>query len=103
MDRNDTRPNQPADSTSLPPDLHEAAMALSPAQRAQLADDLLGSLEELDDEPEGESKKEVEAAWAEEIRRRVEAYDRGELETISLEEFQARMEPYLNGLREQMR
>lgn len=76
-------------------------MALSPVQRAQLADELLGSLEDFEDEPE--PRDEVEAAWAEEIRRRVEAYDRGELETISLEEFQARMEPYLNGLRERIR
>ncbi len=54
---------------------------MSPADRAAIAAALLRSLDEgPDDEPEA-----VEAAWAEEIRLRVQALDAGTAKTLSPE------------------
>lgn len=58
-------------------ELESAVLALPRAERARLAQRLLASLEE---EPE------VEAAWRDEVRRRLEAYRAGEEATISREE-----------------
>jgi putative addiction module component (TIGR02574 family) len=60
-------------------DIEEQARALTPDERAKLAEALLESLR---DTPIGE----IEAAWDREIESRVAAYDRGELETISAED-----------------
>ena len=59
-------------------ELEHQARALSPEERARLADVLLESLR---DAPFAE----IEAAWNLEIEKRVAAYDRGELETFSAE------------------
>lgn len=59
-------------------ELEHQARALSPEERARLADVLLDSLR---DSP----LTEIEAAWDLEIENRVAAYDRGELETFSAE------------------
>ena len=64
-------------STTLK-ELEHQARALSPEERAQLADVLLESLR---DAPVAE----IEAAWDLEIEKRVAAYDRGDLETFSAE------------------
>ncbi len=64
-------------STTLK-ELEHQARALSPDERARLADVLLESLR---DAPFAE----IEAAWNLEIEKRVAAYDRGELETFSAE------------------
>jgi putative addiction module component (TIGR02574 family) len=56
---------------SLLKDLEESARALSPEDRATLAESLLESLHL--------PVAEVEEQWAEEIGRRVAAFDRGEL------------------------
>lgn len=53
--------------------------ALAPDDRARLIDLLLAS---LDDGP----RAEVEAAWAAEVDRRLDAYDRGEVHAIDGEE-----------------
>ena len=55
-------------------ELREHLMQLPPHDRIQLAYEMLESVEEdeLDDDPE-----EVEAAWTEEIKRRIDAYDSG--------------------------
>ena len=50
------------------PDITSAALNLPPDQRAQLAQQLLAS---LDRDPE------IEAAWDEEVRRRVAAWEAG--------------------------
>ncbi len=67
-------------------DLESAALALPAAERARLADRLLASLAE-----DGE----VEEAWAEEIRRRLEAYRNGKIESVParqvIEELRARL------------
>jgi putative addiction module component (TIGR02574 family) len=60
-------------------DLVERARSLEPEDRVRLVELLLDTLQE-------EPAADVEAAWAEEIRRRVEAYERGEVETYSAEE-----------------
>lgn len=60
-------------------DLANRARSLGPEDRVRLVELLLDSLH---DEP----VVEVEAAWEEEIRRRVDAFERGEVETYSAEE-----------------
>jgi putative addiction module component (TIGR02574 family) len=55
------------------------AMSLPPDQRARLADQLLESLAEKIDPA-------IEEAWAVEIERRMDAYERGETTAISAAE-----------------
>lgn len=52
-----------------------AALALPPGARAMLADHLLVSL----DAP---NQKQIDAAWADEIERRIREIDEGKVETI---------------------
>ena len=52
-----------------------AALALPPGTRAMLADHLLESL----DAP---NQKEIDAAWADEVERRIREIDEGKVETI---------------------
>lgn len=68
-------------STSIE-DLAAQAIALSPADRARLADLLIASLPEGDD-------PEVEAAWDQEIQRRVEAIGSGEARLVPASEVHA--------------
>jgi putative addiction module component (TIGR02574 family) len=58
--------------------IEEQAKALSAEERAKLAESMLESLHA--------PVSEVEAAWAEEIERRVAAFDRGELPTYAAED-----------------
>jgi putative addiction module component (TIGR02574 family) len=60
-------------------DLVERARSLEPEDRVRLVELLLDTLHE-------EPAADVAAAWEEEIRRRVESYERGEVETYSAEE-----------------
>lgn len=60
-------------------ELEQQAQALTPEERARLAEVLLESLQ---DAPIAE----IEAAWDREIEQRVAAYDRGELQTFSAED-----------------
>ena len=55
------------------------AKELVPEERAQLAEELLASLQE-------HATAEVEAAWDDEIRRRVAEYERGEAKLVSAED-----------------
>jgi len=59
-------------------DLEEQARALSPEERAKLAEALLESLHEA-------PLAEIEQAWEREIEERTAAYDRGELPTFDAE------------------
>ncbi len=59
-------------------EIEEQAHSLSAEDRAKLAESLLESLRP--------SVAEVETAWAEEIERRVAAFDRGELATYPAED-----------------
>lgn len=60
-------------------ELEQQAQALTPEERARLAEVLL---ESLHDAPLAD----IEAAWDREIEQRVAAYDRGELQAFSAED-----------------
>ena len=60
-------------------ELEQQAQALTPEERARLAEVLLESLRDA-------PLAEIEAAWDREIQQRVAAYDRGELQTFSAED-----------------
>lgn len=68
----------------------QTALALPPHEREELAEMLLLSL----DEP---SPPEVEAAWGEEIKRRIEAIDRGEVTLIPADQVMRELRERLNG------
>ena len=53
----------------------EQALKLSPTERAEVAEQLLVSLDEVPD-------TDIEQAWQEEIQRRIQQIDRGEVELI---------------------
>jgi putative addiction module component (TIGR02574 family) len=57
----------------------EQALKLSPAERADVAEQLIASLDEGPD-------VDVEKAWQEEVRRRLQQIDRGEVQTIPWEQ-----------------
>lgn len=59
-------------------DLEQQARALTPEERARLAEVLLESLKET-------PLSEIESAWSQEIEERVAAYDRGELQAFAAE------------------
>ncbi len=71
--------------------LLKRALALTPEERAELAGSLLESLDPSDEDP-----KAVEAAWDDEIARRIEDLDSGKVKTVSWEEVQARLSSKLN-------
>ena len=68
--------------TTLVEELSERARSLGPEDRARLAEDLLASLE-------GESDSDAEAAWEQEIRRRVDEVKIGSAKFVSAEEVYA--------------
>ena len=67
-------------------ELLKRALALSAEERAELADSLWESLDDAQDDPEV-----VEAAWNEEIARRIEELDSGEVKPVSLETFRRKL------------
>lgn len=69
--------------------LFREAVDLPEGDRAELAGRLLDSLETERDEG-------VEAAWAEEIERRIRQIDSGEVKTIPWEEVRAKLCAHLN-------
>jgi len=73
-------------------DLFREASELSERERAELAGLLLESLE-------GKPDEDVEAAWTEEIERRVRQLDSGEMKTIPWEQVRANLYARLNGKR----
>ena len=70
-------------------ELFREASELQESERAELAGLLLESIE-------GEPDPGVEAAWAEEVERRVRQIDSGEVKTIPWEEVRARLHARLN-------
>jgi len=62
----------------------EQAMKLSPNERAEVAEELIASLDEITD-------VDVEKAWQEEIQRRIQQIDSGEVKTIPWEVVQRQM------------
>lgn len=65
-------------------EIFRAALALSENARAELAGQLLESLDDTD-----EDEEEIERLWVLEAEDRIAAYDRGEMEAIPVEEFLA--------------
>jgi putative addiction module component (TIGR02574 family) len=63
----------------------EQALKLSPTERAEVAEKLIVSLDEVLD-------TDVEQAWQEEIQKRLQQIDRGEVKTIPWEEVQKRLQ-----------
>lgn len=62
--------------------LLEQALRLPPDEQERIARGLYENLADLDEEDEDEDPADVEAAWAEEIGRRVEEIRSGIVETI---------------------
>lgn len=78
----------------LPPQVSEVlekALALSTQERGMLIDRLM---ESLDDEPAEDG---VEAAWSDEIKRRVEEIQSGKVKMIPGEEVERRLARLSNG------
>ena len=75
-----------------PQEIVEAqAMKLSPTERADLADKLWLSVH---------SRDEVDAAWEEEIARRIEALDAGRTESIPYEQVMAELRALIDARRD---
>ena len=55
----------------------QKALTLKPAEKAELIDKLLSSLDMPD--------KELDELWAKEVEDRIEAYDQGKIKAIALE------------------
>jgi len=64
--------------------LLEEALKLTAYERAEVAEQLIASLDEVPD-------TDVEQAWQEEIQRRLGQIERGEVKTIPWEEVQKRL------------
>lgn len=62
----------------------EEALKLSPNERAEVAEQLIASLEEAPDTA-------VEQVWQQEVQRRLQQVERGEVTTIPWEEVQRRL------------
>jgi putative addiction module component (TIGR02574 family) len=77
--------------TSEASDILKRALGLPPEARAALAGSLL---ESLDEEP---SDPGVEAAWSEEIARRIEELDSGKVKPIPWAEARRQISAILNG------
>lgn len=65
-------------------DVLEEALKLTVNERAEVAEKLIASLDEVPD-------TDVEQAWQEEIQRRLQQVERGEVKTIPWEEVQRRL------------
>ncbi|HYW38955.1 MAG TPA: addiction module protein [Terriglobales bacterium] len=80
----------------MTPDVSELlkkALALPPEARAALATSLF---ESLDEEPADQG---VEAAWSEEVKRRIEDIDSGKVQMIPYEEVRRRLAALLSDAR----
>jgi putative addiction module component (TIGR02574 family) len=72
----------------------EEARKLTPEERLDLLD--LLHVEFADDEAAAGTPEEIEAAWLEEVERRVERHDRGETTSIGSDELFAQIRQRLN-------
>ena len=70
--------------TDLVAELSERARSLAPEDRARLAEELLASLE-------GDQEPEVDAAWDEEIRKRIAEIEGGAVKLLPADEVFARV------------
>ena len=72
--------------TQVATELLQRALALTAEERAELAGSLLESLDGPPEDPEA-----VEAAWSEEIARRIEDLDSGKAKTVPWEEVRRKL------------
>ena len=63
---------------SIPKKFLEEALTLSPADKAELVDCILASLDASD--------KEIDQLWMGEVENRIDGYERGEIKTLKIEE-----------------
>ena len=63
---------------AAPNEIMKDALNLDPAEKAELIDKLLSSLDNPD--------KEIDALWAKEAEARIEAYDQGKIKALTLKE-----------------
>jgi putative addiction module component (TIGR02574 family) len=63
---------------ATPKDIIDEALLLSITEKAELVDQLLSSIDNID--------KNIEKKWAEEAESRIDAYQAGKLKSVSLEE-----------------
>ena len=70
--------------TDLVAELSERARSLAPEDRARLAEELLASLE-------GDQEPEVDAAWDEEVRKRIAEIEGGAVKLLPADEVFARV------------
>ena len=68
----------------------QSALSLNPDDRVEIAESLILSLDE-------DRAADIEAAWAAEIKRRIESIDKGEVQLIPAEEVIRGMRERLNG------
>jgi putative addiction module component (TIGR02574 family) len=68
--------------TDAAKELSAKARKLSPAERLELVDDLLASLDEADPQ--------IDRLWAKEAEERLSAYRRGEIKAVPLQEVLAK-------------
>ena len=61
---------------AAPNEILKDALNLRPAEKAELIDKLLSSLDNPD--------KEIDALWAKEAEARIEAYDQGKIKALTL-------------------
>ncbi|MBM3132909.1 MAG: addiction module protein [Deltaproteobacteria bacterium] len=62
---------------AAPNKILKEALALKPAEKAELIDKLLSSLDKSD--------AEIDELWAKEAESRIDAYERGEIKAVALE------------------
>lgn len=60
-----------------PNEVLKEALTLKPAQKAELIDKLLSSLDKPD--------KEIDELWAKEAESRIDAYEKGKIKAVSLD------------------
>jgi putative addiction module component (TIGR02574 family) len=65
--------------SNSPSEVRSAALSMKPKERAKLAEQLLASLD-------GPERNEIDAAWAEEIERRIDEMESGKVKGIPAEE-----------------
>jgi putative addiction module component (TIGR02574 family) len=68
----------------------QSALALDPDDRVEIAETLMLSLDE-------KRAAEIEAAWAQEIERRIESIDKGHVKLIPADQVMREMRERLNG------
>jgi putative addiction module component (TIGR02574 family) len=65
-----------------PNEVLKEALSLKPAQKAQLIDKLLSSLDKPD--------KDIDDLWAKEAESRIDAFEKGEIKAVTLEKVLSR-------------